>query len=72
MSSPDPTCRHPKAYVANAALWDVSFTEKFNPNGTGDPYQLMMGCVLCSQWQEAPITWQIGGDALNIGHHETA
>lgn len=56
-ASSDETCPHPAAFIADASNFD---------DGSPDNYQLMMGCVLCSMWDNAPISWQTSGDNLNI------
>lgn len=62
--SSDKTCHHPAAFIADAATFDTQ-----TPDTT---YRLMMGCVLCSMWGDAPTSWQTSGDSLNIRHHDQA
>lgn len=56
-TSSDQTCPHPAAFLADASTFETD--QPVN-------YQLMMGCVLCSMWDNAPSSWQTSGDSLNI------
>jgi hypothetical protein len=58
--SRDPTCRHPSVFLADTSSFDTAW----------DDYELMMGCVMCSQWVAAPRTWQTFCDSFTLRGEE--